>query len=114
MKIKYTFYRILFFILRQPIVKNITTDKWYLSVMYFLIMGKRLNIKNPSTFNEKIQWLKLNGFKPEYTRMVDKYGARKYIEEKIGEKYLVPLIGGPWDKFEDIDFESLPDKFVLK
>lgn len=77
-------------------------------------MGKKLDLENPRTFNEKLQWLKLHDRRPEYTKMVDKYEVRQYIKEKIGEEYLIPLVGGPWDKFEDIDFSKLPEQFVLK
>lgn len=76
-------------------------------------MGKKLDLKNPQTFNEKLQWLKLYDRNPEYTKMVDKYEVRKYIADKIGEEYLIPLLG-VWDKFDDIDFSTLPDQFVLK
>lgn len=76
-------------------------------------MGKKLNLDNPQTFNEKLQWLKLNNRNPQYTKMVDKYEVRKYIEEKIGEEYLIPLLG-VWDSPDDIDFDSLPNQFVLK
>ena len=76
-------------------------------------MMEKLNLNNPKTFNEKLQWLKLNDRKPEYKNMVDKYEVRKYIADKIGEEYLIPLLG-VWDKFEDIDFEQLPNQFVLK
>lgn len=96
------------------IVVRLIPDSMYLKYMYQRIMGKKLDLKNPKTFNEKLQWLKLHDRKPEYTKMVDKYEARQYIKEKIGEEYLIPLVGGPWDKFEDIDFSKLPDQFVLK
>ena len=76
-------------------------------------MGKKLDLENPQTFNEKLQWLKLYDRKGEYTKMVDKYEVRKYIAEKIGEEYLIPLLG-VWDKFDDIDFDKLPNQFVLK
>jgi len=88
-------------------------DKTYLKIKYYLKMDKKLNIETPKTNNEKLQWLKLYDRKPEYTNMVDKYEVRKYIAEKIGEEYLIPLLG-VWDKFEDIDFERLPNQFVLK
>ena len=72
-----------------------------------------LNLENPKTFNEKLQWLKLYYHNPLMTKCADKYLAREYIKEKIGEEYLIPLIG-VWDKVEDIDFNSLPKQFVLK
>lgn len=89
-------------------------DKAYLKLCYFLKLHKRLNLKNPQTFNEKLQWLKLYNRKPEYTTMVDKYRVRDYIKEKIGEEYLIPLVGGPWESAEEIDFDALPDQLVLK
>jgi hypothetical protein len=88
-------------------------DRIFLKIKYFLIFGKRLNLKNPQTFNEKIQWLKLYDRKPEYTQIVDKYEVRKYIEDRIGNEYLIPLFG-VWDNFDDINFDNLPNQFVLK
>lgn len=89
-------------------------DKPYLKLCYRLKTHKKLDLKNPKTFNEKIQWLKLYNRRPEYTMMVDKYRVREYIKEKIGEEYLIPLVGGPWKRADDIDFEALPEQFVLK
>ncbi|MCH5320251.1 MAG: glycosyl transferase [Eubacterium sp.] len=88
-------------------------DELYVRLCYKCHMGKKLNLKNPQTFNEKLQWLKLYDRKPEYTRLVDKYAVREHIKEKIGEEYLIPLIG-VWDRVEDIDFDKLPNQFVLK
>ena len=76
-------------------------------------MKKELDLDNPKTFNEKLQWLKIHNHNPEYTRIVDKITFKEYIAEKLGPEYTVPTIG-VWDKFEDIDFDKLPDKFVLK
>ena len=88
-------------------------DKTYLKIMYRLRMGKSLNLDNPQTFNEKLQYLKLYDRKPEYTMMVDKYEVKKYVADKIGDEYIIPTLG-VWDKFEDIDFDVLPNQFVLK
>ena len=88
-------------------------DKLYLKLMFRLKMGYWMDFDNPKTFSEKIQWLKLYNRKPEYTQMVDKYQAKKYVASIIGEKYIIPTLG-VWDKFDDIDFSKLPDKFVLK
>lgn len=88
-------------------------DEPYLKIMYRLRMGKKLNLDNPRTFNEKIQWLKLHDRKPIYTTMVDKYEAKNYVASIIGEEYIIPTLG-VWDKFEDINFDSLPNQFVLK
>lgn len=75
--------------------------------------GRELNLDNPQTYNEKMQWMKLYNRKPEYTQMVDKYGARQYVAEKLGEEYLIPLLG-VWDSPDDIDFRALPNQLVLK
>ena len=88
-------------------------DKLYLSLRYRCIMGSWINWKNPQTFTEKLQWLKLYNRKPEYTKMVDKYAVKEYVAKKIGEEYIIPTLG-VWDKPEDIDWASLPNKFVLK
>jgi hypothetical protein len=84
-----------------------------LKVWFKRVSGKPLDLENPRTFNEKVQWLKLYDNTPIKTRLADKYLVRSWVKEQIGEKYLVPLIG-VWDKFDDIDFDRFPDKFVLK
>lgn len=89
------------------------SDEEYLKKAFRLNMGKELNLEEPRTFNEKLQWLKLYNRQPEYTMMVDKYLVRNYIADKLGEEYLIPLLG-VWDSPEDIDFEQLPNQFVLK
>lgn len=91
----------------------ILPDKLYLKMMYTQRLGKKINLKKPKTFSEKQNWLKLYDRRPEYTMMADKYKVREYIADKIGEDYLVPLLG-VWDSPDDIDFDSLPDKFVFK
>jgi len=88
-------------------------DKTYIKIYYYMKFKKRLNLKTPRTFSEKIQWLKLNDRKPIYSQFVDKYEVREYIKEKIGEEYLVPIYG-IWENFDDIDFNMLPNQFVLK
>lgn len=93
---------------------KIIPDKLYLQICYRVKTGKKLDLKEPRTFNEKLQWLKLYNRKPEYTMMVDKYKVREYVREKIGEEYIIPLVGGPWNSAYEIDFEVLPEKFVLK
>ena len=93
---------------------NWMPDIMYLKIQYRLALHKKLNLDTPVTFNEKIQWLKLYDRKPEYTMMVDKYAVRKFIADTIGEAYSIPLVGGPWNSFDEIDFEKLPNQFVLK
>lgn len=88
-------------------------DKLYLKLLYFSQMGKRLDLENPKTFNEKLQWLKLYNRNPEYTTMVDKYAVKEYVASKIGEKYIIPMLG-VWDNVDEIDWEALPNQFVLK
>lgn len=94
-------------------IKNIIPDSVYLKMKFKKSMGYSLNLKNPQTFNEKLQWLKLYNRNPEYTMMVDKYAVKKYISKEIGDKYIIPTLG-VWNSFDEIDFDSLPDKFVLK
>ncbi|MBR1792256.1 MAG: glycosyl transferase [Bacteroidales bacterium] len=81
--------------------------------MYRFKMGHGLSLKNPQTFSEKLQWLKLYDRRPEYTTMVDKHASKFYVAQKIGEEYIIPTTG-VWDCVEDIDWDSLPDRFVLK
>ncbi|MEC1760392.1 ATP-grasp fold amidoligase family protein [Schinkia azotoformans] len=88
-------------------------DSLYLKLVFRFKIGHRLDLKSPKTFNEKMQWLKLYDRNPLYSRLVDKYEVREYIENTIGGKYLIPLIG-VYDSFDDIDFNELPNRFVLK
>lgn len=92
---------------------NNMDDRKYLEKIFKAVMGYSLDLDNPKTFNEKIQWLKLNDRKPEYTMMVDKFKVRDYVAEKIGNEYLIPLLG-VWDDPNQINFEKLPNQFVLK
>lgn len=91
----------------------IYSDKLYILLKYRLTIGGYCNLKNPKTFQEKLQWIKLNDRKPIYHQMVDKYDAKKFIAERVGEEYVIPTLG-IWDRFEDIDFESLPNQFIIK
>lgn len=89
------------------------SDEQFLKKEYFLQMGKPLNLNDPKTFNEKLQWLKIHNRKPEYTTMVDKYAVKQYVADRIGEQYIIPTLG-VWEHFDDIDFDNLPKQFVLK
>lgn len=89
------------------------SDKLYLQLRYRLVIGKKLHLKHPQTFNEKLQWLKLYDRRSEYTIMVDKVKAKEYVASKIGEKYIIPTLG-VWESPDDINFDALPDQFVLK
>lgn len=113
MKIKILNLKLIFVVLGSYGFFNWLSDKSYVKLAFRIFMKRKLNLKNPTTYNEKLQWLKLYDHNPNYTDLVDKYTVRKYISEKIGEKYLIPIIG-VWDKFEDIDFSIFPDRFVLK
>ena len=88
-------------------------DETYLKRMYQAKMGCLLDLNSPRTFNEKLQWLKLHDRNPLYTTLVDKYAVRQYIADTIGEEYLIPLLG-KWDNPDEIDFDKLPNQFVLK
>ncbi len=88
-------------------------DRIYLKLYFYLRMNKKGDFKNPKTFSEKLQWLKLNNRNQSYTSMVDKYLVKDYVSNKIGAKYIIPTIG-VWDNFEDIDFDKLPESFVMK
>lgn len=88
-------------------------DGLFLKIKFRLVMGQKLDLKNPKTFNEKLQWLKLYNRRPEYTTMVDKYAVKQYVAEKIGEQYIIPTLG-VWNNVDDIDWESFPNQFVLK
>jgi len=105
--------RLAFLGLLSRCAKYISNDKLYLQMRYYLEFGKRLNLENPMTFNEKLQWLKLYNRNPEYTMMVDKYAVKEYVSSLIGEKYIIPTIG-IWDYPENIEWKKLPNKFVLK
>lgn len=92
---------------------NFLDDETYLKMKYRLAMGQPLNLDHPQTFNEKLQWLKLHDQNPLYTTLVDKYEVKKYVADKVGEQYIIPTLG-VWDHFDDIDFDTLPNQFVLK
>lgn len=89
------------------------SDKTYLKLLYETRIGKKLNLKNPITFDEKLQWLKLYGRKDEYTVWADKYEVRNYVAEKLGEQYLIPLLG-VWNSADELKLDDLPEQFVLK
>lgn len=88
-------------------------DPIFLQLVYYKHFKHFVNFKNPVTFTEKLQWLKLNYRKPEFTTMVDKYLVKDYVAGKIGREHIIPTIG-VWDHPEEIDFDVLPDQFVLK
>lgn len=89
------------------------SDKAYLSLMYCAAFRKYMNWTNPQSYNEKLQWLKLYDHNPLYVSLVDKYEVKRYVADLIGEEFIIPTLG-VWDKFDDIDFNKLPNQFVLK
>ena len=88
-------------------------DKMFLQIYYFARFKKFINFKKPETYNEKLNWLKLNDRQDIYTKLVDKYDVKTEISKLIGEEYMIPTLG-IWDTFDEIDFDNLPDNFVLK
>ena len=109
--IKDPYYRFHFFVSRG--LKARTVAGKFLKKEYMFNMGKPLNLDNPQKYTEKLQWLKLYDHRPEYTTMVDKYAVKQYVADRIGAEYVIPLLG-VWERVEDIDFDSLPNRFVLK
>ena len=103
-----------FFILSRRGLLNWMDDETYLKLLFRYSMGYPLDLEHPKTYNEKLQWLKLHDRKPLYTQLVDKLEVKKYVADKIGPEYVVPVIAGPWDSVDEIDFDALPDQFVLK
>lgn len=91
----------------------ISDDENYLKLMFLIEMHQKLDLKNPVTFNQKLQWLKLYNRKPIYTNMVDKYLVKDYVAQKTNAEIVIPTLG-VWDRFDDIDFTTLPNQFVLK
>lgn len=94
-------------------IAHLIPDKAYLKYMYQAHFGKKLNLKSPKTFNEKLQWLKLYNRDLRQIKLVDKYEVKNYIASTIGEEYVIPTLG-VYNNFDDIDFSKLPEQFVLK
>lgn len=94
-------------------ILNPIPDSFYLRFMFKYNLGYKLNLKHPETFNEKLQWLKIHDRNPEYTKMVDKIQAKEYVANIIGSEHIIPTLG-VWDNPDDIDYDKLPEQFVLK
>lgn len=94
-------------------VLRFLSDEVYIQLNYFAHFKEFCNLKNPKTYNEKLNWLKLHDRNPLYTALVDKYEVKEYVSKIIGEEYIIPTLG-VWEHFDDIDFDRLPDQFVLK
>lgn len=101
---------------KHPILSRIMhlcPDKWFIRLRWNANMPYRLNLKHPQTFNEKLQWIKLNDRNPLYTNLVDKYKVKQYVTERIGSEHVIPVIGA-WDDVESIEWDNLPNQFVIK
>lgn len=103
----------IFWKLNYTKIQRVLPDEVFLKIMFRARMGTHLDLNNPKTFNEKLQWLKLNDRNPQYTQMVDKYEAKTIIEAIAGSQYIIPTYG-VWNSFSEIDFNALPNEFVLK
>lgn len=121
-QILYNLKRILFYLSNNPKVllpvlwdkmAFLFPDKLFLKVRFRLTMGYWMDFDNPKTYNEKLQWLKINDIHPEYTKMVDKVDAKDYVASIVGDKYIIPTLG-VWDSVDDINWEILPNQFVVK
>jgi hypothetical protein len=110
---KQLIYKIIVKLLKVSHLEYLISDEAYLKILFRRIMNQQLDLKNPKTFNAKLQYLKLHDRKPLYTKLVDKFEVKKYVADLIGEEYIIPTLG-VWEKFDDIDFAKLPEKFVLK
>lgn len=103
----------IFNILRGLKIFNRMSDEKYLKILYRVRIGKKLNLNEPKTFNEKLQWLKINDRNSLYTKLVDKYEVKEYVSKIIGKEYIIPTIG-VYNSFDEIDFSKLPNQFVIK
>lgn len=91
----------------------IVPDQPYLECCYRTAVGKKLDLRNPVTYTEKLQWLKLHDRRSVYTQMVDKAAAKEFVRSRVGDAYIIPTLG-IYDSFDEIDFDALPDQFVIK
>ena len=99
--------------IRASGILDLIPDETYLSLRYRYVFGRWPDLKNPKTFNEKLNWLKLHDRRPIYMTLVDKIAVKNYVAERIGREYVTPTLG-VWSDVDDIDFELLPDRFALK
>lgn len=105
--------KLLFLTLGQRGFFNWMDDEKYIKIAYKILMNKPLNLDSPKTYSEKLQWIKLHDRRPEYTMMVDKHAVKEYVTKVIGKQYIIPTLG-VWKHFDEIDFDLLPNQFVLK
>lgn len=106
------FRKIILFLVAKGIF-DFLEDEPYLKLVYWAELDKKLNLVSPNTFNEKLNWKKINDRKKNYTTMADKFEVKKYVSDRVGEQYLIPVYG-IWNTFDEIDFAALPNEFVLK
>ncbi len=95
------------------VAPHISNDAFYIKLKHWIVFGRPCNLKHPKSFSEKLQWIKLHDRKPVYHQMVDKVEMKQFVTERLGEGYVIPTLG-VWDNFDDIDFASLPNEFILK
>lgn len=112
-KLKKLVCRIIIFVSNRKITRYLISDRLFIKAKYFYMMGYKLPLDNPQTFNEKLQWLKLYNRKPIYTTLVDKYEVKKYVQNKIGEEYLIRTLG-VWNNADEIEMSMLPEQYVIK
>ena len=106
-------YWVIYILCRDLHLNRLLSDKLYTKLQYRVRVGKKLNLTNPKSFNEKLQWLKLYDHNPIYPTIVDKLAVKEYVSNIIGEKYIIRTLG-VWNSFEEIEFSKLPNQFVLK
>ena len=94
-------------------VGRLIPDRLWVQIKFFQWFGRFANLRNPQTFNEKLQWLKLYDRRQYYSIMVDKYASKQYVADKVGREYVIPVLGR-WRTPDEIDFQQLPRQFVLK
>ena len=94
-------------------IMRLCPDKWFIRLRWNANMPYRLNLKHPKTYNEKLQWIKLHDRNPLYTTLVDKYKVKQYVADKIGTEFVIPVLG-VWDNVEAIEWDKLPNQFVVK
>lgn len=107
------FFYALYYGLKLTHLDRFISDKNFVRLQYRCYTGLKLDLKNPKTYNEKLLWIKIYEHNDKYTDLVDKYKVKDFVKDTIGEEYIIPTIG-VWDKPEEIDFNSLPNQFVLK
>ena len=110
---KKTFMDTLFYLLRKWNLLNVFSDKLFIRFGYYCRFGECLDLSNPKSFNQKLNWLKLYGRKIEYSALVDKFEVKKYVGNIIGSQYIIPTLA-IWNKIEDINWNELPDEFIIK